>query len=70
LRISHENTAAEKFCSSLAIILYANNWVLPILILILYTVKIRSSKPLPDLKDEMTLEDLIKVYDTIDIEGI
>lgn len=70
LRLSYQNTATEKFCSSLAIILYANNWLLPIVILILYIVKIRSSIPFPDLKDEMTLEEINEIYKTIYIEEI
>ena len=70
LRLSIEHTATEKFCSSLAIILYTNTWVLPIVILILYTVKIRSSIPFPDLDDEMTLEDIKYLYNTVDIESI
>jgi hypothetical protein len=70
LRLSKEHTASEKFCSSLAIILFANTWVFPFVMLILYIVKIRSSIPLPDLKDEMTVEQIMYLYNSINVEKI
>jgi hypothetical protein len=44
--------------------------VLPVAIFTLYWVKIEHSKPLPDLKDEMTLEDVHYIYKSVDIEKI
>ncbi len=70
LRLNDSDTGTEKFCSFFAIILYINTWALPIVILILYIFFIRSSIPLPDLNDEMTLEDLKYLYNSIDIVKI
>ncbi len=44
--------------------------IFPIVLLILYIVKIRSSIPLPDFKDEMTVEDIMYLYNSNDIEKI
>jgi hypothetical protein len=43
---------------------------MPIILLVFYIVKIRSSKPLPDLNDRMTVEEIEYIYGTIKIERI
>jgi phosphosulfolactate synthase (CoM biosynthesis protein A) len=44
--------------------------VLPFVIITLYWIKIRHRRPLPDLKDEMTIEDVEYIYKSVDIEQI
>jgi hypothetical protein len=44
--------------------------VLPFVIFTLYWIKIRHRRPLPDLKNEMTLEDVEYIYKSVDIEQI
>jgi ABC-type spermidine/putrescine transport system permease subunit I len=58
LRVKSDFTSTEIFCSVLAIIIMLIYLLLPIILLPLYFVKIRSSKPLPDLDDRMSVEEI------------
>jgi hypothetical protein len=42
----------------MAILTYTITIVMPIIVLVVYIVKIRSRKPLPDLRDDMTIEEI------------
>jgi hypothetical protein len=44
--------------------------MLQIIVLVIYIVKLRSSRPLPDLTDKMTLEDIQYIYGTLKIQSI
>jgi hypothetical protein len=43
---------------------------MPIILLMFYIIKIRSSKPLPDLDDRMTVEEIEYIDGTIKIDKI
>jgi hypothetical protein len=45
-------------------------FVFPFVILTIYWKKIERVKPLPDLNDDMDLEDLRYLYGTVEIEKI
>jgi hypothetical protein len=70
LRLEPHFTSTEKFCSVLAIIILITYLLLTPVLVIVYIIRIRSSKPLPDLDDQMTVEDLKYIYGTIQIEKI
>jgi hypothetical protein len=70
LRLSLSYTFTENFCSSVGIILLFITSLCPVIIWRLYSVKIKSTNPLPDLNDEMEAEHIRYIYGSLDIDKI
>ena len=71
IRISSQQfSIAERFCSILAIIVLILSFLLPVVVLIVYVVKIGKSNPLPDLNDYLQVEELKYIYGTIDFNKV
>ena len=70
LRLKPDFNSIEKYCSILGLVILIAISVLPLVLLVLYIMKIRSSKPLPDLDDHMTVEEIKYVYGNLKLEEI
>jgi hypothetical protein len=66
IRLGAQYSVTERFCSIFAIIILTITFVLPVAVSIVYAVKIGKSTPLPDLNDEISIEELKYIYGTID----
>jgi len=69
-RLGPEYTAAENFFTVLGILILIVNCLFPLAIALLYIVKLKSTKPLPDLTPGLSDKDLEITYHTTDLDYI
>ena len=70
MRLKNSYSWLEKLVSLNGLLLMVPTLVFPFVILTFYLKKIERVKPLPDLNDDMDVEDLSNLYGTVDIEKI
>jgi hypothetical protein len=70
MRLKNSYSWQEKLVSLNGLLLMVPTFVFPFAILTLFWKKIERVKPLPDLNDDMDLEDLRHLYGTVDIKKI
>jgi len=68
--LNFDRTWTEFLCSATALFVFVINLIFPVAIGILLWVKLERGDPLPELLDFMNIDDLRKIYGTIDVGKI
>ena len=70
LRFGRDKTVSERYNSVFAVSSLIFLFIFPFFMVLLYKKKIRRTRPLPELSNDMTVERIKKIYGTLDIAEI